>query len=466
VTHPLQRKQQRSQRAHFYLTSSLTNLLCSPQFLGHGICDTYVKQAVLVGPGGRATSDHAIIGERAWRLVKAFKFDPKELRGIGIQITKLEHSSTVSGSGQGILAFTSVDTVGQTKAKGEEQPSITIQSSTPTGDDAIDAKFNAGHLLSAAFELPSLSQVDMDVLEALPADLRQEVEAEIQWRSRSSVPGPSNTAASTTSVKSEGIPRTNLTNKGSVKEKEKEKEGRPNLKRITQQLAPRNPPILTSQKRAFFEKREVDGPVITTTDAELRKLDIDPSVFAVLPRELQKEQLAMARRAWNAGGTAQFIGQRKTIKPYQRLSRSPSVPYLRRPLPKAKFLPRPTLKQHGKGKGERIHFSETEDVQNVIEKWVLGYRARPPNEKDVRYFEKFLVECIQLGGDAGIERATKVAKWWLLLLKRHWGEWEDKTENEDTKKSVGYGWWMAFWEVKEKMDVAARQRFGGTLSLK
>jgi DNA repair protein REV1 len=419
-----------------------------------------------VGAGGRATSDHAIIGEGAWRFLKAFKFDPKELRGIGIQITRLEHSSTASGksdSGQGLLAFTSVDTAGQTKANGEERPSTRIQSSTPPSNNVFDAKIDAGHLLSAAFELPSLSQVDMEVLEALPADLRQEVEAGIQWRSRSPVPGPSNIAASATPVKPEGIPRSNLTNMGSVKGKEKE--GQPNLKRITQQLAPRNRPVLTQQKCSFFEKREAD-PMFIATDAELRKLDIDPSVFAVLPVELQKEQLAMARRAWNAGGTAQFIGQRKPIKPYQRLSRSPSVPYLRRPLPKAKFLPRPTLKQQGKRKGERIHFSETEDVQNIIEKWVFGFRARPPNEKDVRYFEKYLVECIQLGGDAGIDRAIKVAKWWLLLLRRHWGDWEDKTEDEDTKKSVGYGWWTAFREVKGKMDIAARERFGGTLSLK
>ncbi|KAJ7084811.1 hypothetical protein B0H15DRAFT_951310 [Mycena belliarum] len=62
----------------------------APKFMGHGHCDAFQKQTPLVGPGGRATSDPQVIGEHAWRIVASFHFDPKELRGIGIQITNLE----------------------------------------------------------------------------------------------------------------------------------------------------------------------------------------------------------------------------------------------------------------------------------------------------------------------------------------------------------------------------------------
>ena len=58
--------------------------------MGHGICDAHNKQMPLIAPGGRATSDEKVIGEHAWRMLKSFNFDPKELRGISIQIQKLE----------------------------------------------------------------------------------------------------------------------------------------------------------------------------------------------------------------------------------------------------------------------------------------------------------------------------------------------------------------------------------------
>jgi DNA repair protein REV1 len=59
----------------------------------------------LLGPGGRATSDEKVIGDHAWRLLKSFNFDSKELRGIGIHIQKLESSSSsISEQGQATLS--------------------------------------------------------------------------------------------------------------------------------------------------------------------------------------------------------------------------------------------------------------------------------------------------------------------------------------------------------------------------
>ena len=61
----------------------------------------------LIVPGGRATSDEKVIGEHAWRMLKGFNLNPKELRGIAIQIQKLEKVSGPQDAelGQALLPF-------------------------------------------------------------------------------------------------------------------------------------------------------------------------------------------------------------------------------------------------------------------------------------------------------------------------------------------------------------------------
>ncbi|KAG8907971.1 deoxycytidyl transferase, partial [Tulasnella sp. 417] len=56
------------------------------KFLGHGSVDCYNKSAAISDGRGGPTDDPVQIGEESWRLLKGFNFDPKELRGIGIQI--------------------------------------------------------------------------------------------------------------------------------------------------------------------------------------------------------------------------------------------------------------------------------------------------------------------------------------------------------------------------------------------
>lgn len=57
-----------------------------PKHLGHGKCDTFNKSMQL----GVATNDAAAITKDAIAMMKSFGFSPGELRGIGIQMQKLE----------------------------------------------------------------------------------------------------------------------------------------------------------------------------------------------------------------------------------------------------------------------------------------------------------------------------------------------------------------------------------------
>jgi DNA repair protein REV1 len=57
-----------------------------PKHLGHGKCDTFNKSLVL----GVATNSKEVLTKEAIGILRGFGFSPGELRGIGIQMTKLE----------------------------------------------------------------------------------------------------------------------------------------------------------------------------------------------------------------------------------------------------------------------------------------------------------------------------------------------------------------------------------------
>ncbi|THG97509.1 hypothetical protein EW026_g4505 [Hermanssonia centrifuga] len=394
----------------------------APKFMGHGICETFAKQVQLVAPGGRATSDDKIIGEHAWRLLKGFKFDPKELRGIVITVQPPSQDADI------------VEIVRPSKENG---PLVSV-------------------------DLPSFSQVDMSVFEALPKDVRQELEMEYKRRSITPAlaPGPILNRSPSMPV----AHKAKITIKGT------------NVRRITRQLAPKSRAGLSSTKSKLFTKPD-KAFAVKVSQAELRKLDIDPSVFAALPVELQREQLAFARQAKAPGGSGLvFGGNRIVIKPRNRFRRN--RPLFRQPPPKARYRDIPSLKRQGRSKGEKLYFTDKDDIQEVIEPWVNGFTEYPPNQKDVDFFAKYLVHCVDhsRSGDSSLEQAIAVAKWWLVLLRRNFGLWEhvsaddlgivEKREGQYTSEFVGRVWWNAFREVKKKMDEVARKRFGGSLSLR
>jgi DNA repair protein REV1 len=405
--------------------------------MGHGICETFNKQAPLSSLNGRATSDPKDIGNQAWQLLNSWGFDPKELRGVGIQIQKLEmtSASATTDPGQVKLPFQVKSSISTTQDNPEQNdlgvPRITTE--PPSQDDSPQNEAGPSHEV----DLPSFSQVDKGVFDALPADVRKELELEYERRSRSPMPEerPSHDVGPKIMVK--GI----------------------NVRRITQQLAPKHRTILSPRKNMLFAKR--DGPShMRVSEAELRKLGIDPDVFAVLPVHLQREQLIMARHA----KSGRLLQERKIIK---ASGRSPSVPYRKKPPPQAKHPQPPLLKQQGKQPGEKLYFTETGDVLTVIESWVKGFTDHPPNQKDIDYFSKFLVRSVE-SADTGMEKTIAVMKWWLVLLRRNWDVYERSMEDDGSLRADGIGkaWWKAFREVKAKVDIIARGRFGGSLSLK
>ncbi|KAK1782707.1 hypothetical protein QBC45DRAFT_191801 [Copromyces sp. CBS 386.78] len=57
-----------------------------PKHLGHGKCDTFNKSVSF----GVATNSGEVIGKEAVAILRSYKFSPGDLRGLGVQMTKLE----------------------------------------------------------------------------------------------------------------------------------------------------------------------------------------------------------------------------------------------------------------------------------------------------------------------------------------------------------------------------------------
>ncbi|KAI0046939.1 DNA repair protein [Auriscalpium vulgare] len=442
-----------------------------PKFLGHGRCLTYSKQSALAGLNGRATDDASAIGALSWKLLKSLEIPPQELRGLGVQIQKLEDGSApVPEPGQARLPFRPVESPKKGEASTSKlkpdppnvaPPAIQLEPPSP-GNEVVMQHTE----VRQDFDLPSFSQVDRSVFDALPADVRAELEAEYKRRSASPAiaalpPKKASSPAAATALRIKGFQSANLA-------------------RMTRQLAPRSKPLAPPPKSRQFGRLGRSGPaVVRVTDVELKRLEIDPAVFRVLPVKVQFEQLAQAR------GALVRPSQRPTratrpLKPPKRLGgrwavkQGPHEFIPPPPPPQANFVPPPVLRQPAPTPGgATLKFWEGADIQRLLGEWVGSFREHPPHAQDLEHFAKYLVRCVET--DVGVERAVPVMRWWAVLLRREWGFWEHAPEEEDddeeedekvTSEAMGRAWWKAYRGVKTRMNEVARRRFGGSLSFR
>lgn len=155
-----------------------------PKHLGHGKCDTFNKSLVL----GIATNDKEALAKEALSTLKGFGFSPGELRGIGVQMTRLE---PLKGSGDGRessqrrLQF-KVGEPSKPPSKTAEDPiqdDIVTPKKQKTSADQVhfgSSQLNSNspsrkplNTLGTQFVVPT--QVDPKVLAELPQDIRDKL---------------------------------------------------------------------------------------------------------------------------------------------------------------------------------------------------------------------------------------------------------------------------------------------------
>ncbi|KDQ08873.1 hypothetical protein BOTBODRAFT_59081 [Botryobasidium botryosum FD-172 SS1] len=481
-----------------------------PKFLGHGACETFNKSKPVLGPGGKATADPVIIAREAWDLLKSFGFDPSDLRGIGIQIQKLEDMDVSAKDGQTMLNFKRIEGPKGSKLDATKQgmgkvvegagkpvaPSRKLGAELPSGFD-VDSEFLAampmdireeiavwaGHTSAKGqeelaqptagpsrpspanpagrqrgasapvYRIPTFSQLDASVLDELSPELRKEIESEYKAvGALPNVAGPPPPALLPAKAQSVTPTRNRI-----------------DTRHITKQLAPKRSKPVSPSKNSLFTRRPTKLDISAT---ELTELDIDPDVFAMLPLDVQKEQLAAQRQLKKppapVGDNLKVMGAVSARNSRSR-SRSVSVLYSNAPRAQAHWVDPPALKK----------LTDTSDLQDLLTRWVESSEATGPTAKDLDRFGGFLADCMDVDrtGDSSMEKAVILMKWWQHLCRARWSNDElvviaeqrsliEEDDDWDEGPAVGKAWWRGFFAVKARLDKICKARFGGKLSLK
>ncbi|KAL2142336.1 hypothetical protein VTI28DRAFT_1345 [Corynascus sepedonium] len=243
--------------------------------LGHGKCDTFTKSVSF----GVATNDSGPIAKESVGILRSFKFSPGDLRGIGVQMTKLEpiKSSAAPEGSQRRLNFGSaapltkqpktepiqeeVDVGAPSRRRSGQEVQddpITVDPLTPRKPkvhpalalaraNAADEKANSPlNIAGTQFILPS--NVDPTVLAELPQDIRSKL----------------------------------------------------------MQQPPKRPPTAPSGEASPAVKSRSHSPAL----ADEIPSDVDPEVFNALPEEMKAEILASyGRRKRQEGGGQTLLPQ-------------------------------------------------------------------------------------------------------------------------------------------------------------
>ena len=466
-----------------------------PKHLGHGKCDTYNKSSQL----GVATNDTGVIAKEAIAMLKSFSISPGELRGIGMQMQKLEPLKSglgVAESSQRRLPFKTGPPAGNQAAqnKPEEdpirddvktpqkpkfaninQPSIPVEvvnSSTPTKKQL--------NTLGTQFVLPT--QVDPSVLAELPDDIRSKLSklskphtdriepdekelARSDSGSRSASPkltipthsqlDPSILEALPDDVRSEVL--------GFYKAQSKQKSGQAVLPQSPRKVRTLPPPTKAgSSKQPVKRKRgggllsgklrsaaNDSGPTLTQanfvsrpaakdkgkSDSEHEAANLDPDFLAALPDDIRSEILAQHRSAQlQRKGIDLSLHARKQ----KRKAADDAGPLDRH----FQLPPRPAKPTFTSRK-----LSSLADLRDAMSAWYRAFADEGPYEEDVKALVKYLKAVVVEERD--MEKAVAIVKW---------VGWLHDEGGEDLNPSIKGRWDTAIQTLQQGVQEAVSER--------
>ena len=171
------------------------------KFMGHGICDNIARSCTLRS----VTDDSQVVAKQCHALLKQLNVAPEDIRGMGIQVSKLDEKNASSGAKNVRSLFDfmkpqantnegAVKVVASEREDGiseevrapvegrrpeNEQsklpplPRFSPQKTQQTRDCLSEKRLGD---LGESLYLPSPSQIDPSVFEALPEDIRRSIE--------------------------------------------------------------------------------------------------------------------------------------------------------------------------------------------------------------------------------------------------------------------------------------------------
>ncbi|XP_029386055.1 DNA repair protein REV1 [Echeneis naucrates] len=458
---------------------------------GHGICDHIARTVMLA----QYTDSGQLIATAVLKLFHAMNLQVQDLRGVGIQIQLLEgnHSASHDPTGHRTRSIKEM-LLGQ-------QPSARSQSRGPTDKSPHHEKTfstagspsgSSPHLQSPAepvpgtskdhptcsrtpkhsrarldlsIEVPSPSQVDRSVLEALPAELREQVEQ--SWINRD---GKQNSQRSPSPQPPASLPQL------------------PSLN------SPPRPALYTPPVGTLVLQipNHPDSPGIVLELPNFSQ--VDPDVFAALPRELQEELKSAYNRIATVQPQSKMLDQKNPLmqlkqsgagigigrvkRRYKRKNavspvkkgpsptkrrqttnhpanilplvtsrelinavkneNGPSTSSSNKDIPESlsNFIPRPAPSLAGA--------CDLTDIKTLLREWVTT--ITDPMEEDILQVVKYCTDLIE---DKDLEKLDLIIKYMKRLMQQ----------------SVESVWSMAFDFILDNVQVVVQQTYGSTLKV-
>lgn len=476
--------------------------------LGHGKCDTFNKSVLL----GVATNASDVIGKEAIAMLRSFGFTPGDLRGLGVQMTKLEPVKSASGgrleSSQQQLNFKASPVAKRTinmtdpdllesphKGDGASIDAVDTLDNRPTFDSSLkplnilgtqfimptqpDPKVVAelppdirSMLVRKSKEpretspspapkprvstrdLPSQSQIDPEILKALPEDIRSEILGYYGQPSNDTQPEspqrqPPSPPPPSRSVRAAPILKRPTT-------PVKKRRGRP-----PKSLANASKPVARSnlmQSSFNFSRprtaepetndRSVPVPPTETTS------EISEDFLAALPEDIRAEVLEQHRQE-------RMRQQSNLVAP---VSRKPVAP---RPSTPAESSTAPTTTEKRiqlSPLPERPTFTSKKlsalpELREAIAAWYSAFATEAPFVEDVEALALYLKRVVLEERD--LEKAVSVADW-LTWLVRNDADTTDRTAwtMEQTQSSQAETTWDEALNIVQRSVAAAVEERG------
>jgi DNA repair protein REV1 len=519
-----------------------------PKHLGHGKCDTHNKSLLL----GVATNSKEVLAKEALAILRGFSFPPGELRGIGLQMTRLEPMrSATDGSLEGSqrrLQFKVPASVPRTPQVVEKTPSKVVEDpiqdnadpprvsrtpkmvekafekvveEDPIQDDPVTPRkpktphqpehvafgapvLNAStpsrrplNTLGTQFIMPT--QFDPKVLAELPEDIRSKLLR--LTRKSSPTPARNNHKASNPSTPTKAKPfamtalpaesqldpeilaalppevRAEVLAQLAASATPFSPSRRP--KGVNQTILPQSPrknriigipankPIVFVKRgrgrpprsamlaAAAQSKTMLNGKTLTQANfislknpgredvvddvfapRPAKKDDLDPEFLAALPEDVRKDVMAQHKRDKL---NAFRLGVTKKAKPPPAPEPSRPVRIIRVPRP-----PRPTFSAQ--------QLSKEQDLRGALKVWIHEFADEGPHGEDVVAIVKYLGNVVREERD--MEKAVHVVAWikWLV-------------ENGDEDERISRGMWEGVLHtIKSGVLEAGKERGLGPVS--
>ncbi|KAF4455054.1 DNA repair protein REV1 [Fusarium austroafricanum] len=433
-----------------------------PKPLGHGKCDTFNKSTTF----GVATNDWQAIGKEAVNILRTYKFSPGDLRGLGVQMTKLGPIKTNFAAPDGSQkkldfgAFTKPSPVRRTSLTEQidEIESPEKQRSTPSrevcqdpiADDPLtprkqkihpammltkagrdDAKAKTPLNISGTqFIIPS--NVDPSILAELPSSIRSKLMAHGSRLPEANAKSPTVELRPQNSIQFDGCPTQVDPEVFNALPDEMKTEvlathGR-NSRQTTPVQSPRKDRTIQLKKpptpskrgrpRGLFGKaqrqRDAEAGLLQTNFCSLNQVgdafgeevipELDPEFLAELPEGMRKEAAEEHERRKRVKRTGLEAPQRKHNTP------DPEG-----------LLPGGQCRIQFDVIPRKISFANsgvtsTQEIKDMLDAWHADTRKLGPHRRDIEVLEQFLVKVIQEERD--LEKATKLVKWLDVIVEQ------------------------------------------------